>query len=188
MKRFILTAAILLAGFTGVADDLPDSIKVAPGAACYVWKENVSDKPAGEPVSGFVDTAKRFHAFNIQPVPELEKLTADSSHLFIFWEGFLRIQRSSNYTFVIHGNPTVYSVKFFVNGRKVVEVPKGEVATASGTIFLPVGMAKVRVYFNNFYCAPRHAGFKLFYAQGSSSRLTEITPATLYHETDQETE
>ncbi len=184
MKKTLSLLLALLCG--GVIAEEVKTVKLAPGAACYAWNQNVNERPKDPPLGGFVDTAESFAGSNIKASDDLKSLAADKHRKFVMWEGFLKIDADGQYKFALQGDPKFNTVKVFINDRQLVQLQKGGPVSSVGAVSLKTGMAKIRITFNNHSGIPRNAGFKLRYSLGDSMKTTDVTPAMLYHQDNED--
>ncbi len=184
MKKTLTLLLALLCG--AVIANEAKTVKLAPGIACYAWNLNVNERPKDPSLGGFVDTAEGFAGNNIGASDDLKILARDGHHNFVMWEGFLKIETDGQYKFAIQGDPRYATAKVYVNDRLLVQLQKGGPVTSVGTISLKPGMAKIRITFNNHNAEPRYTGFKLKYSRGNSMKSTDVTPAMLYHQVEDE--
>ncbi len=184
-KMFIITVALLAC--TGLfAQEGKQKIRLAPGTACYAWNENTFVKPKSVPVGGFVDMAAGFRGGNIRVCEELRNLKA---HNFVMWEGFLRVPKDDTFRFtLIHTSANhLVNIKIFLDSSDLITRREKDPQTMTATASLKQGFCKVRIYMNNCgWNSFDDVSFQLKYAPGTAMKMTDITPATLYHQSEDE--
>ena len=160
----------------------PKQIKIAQGAACYVWNQDVVNKPESVPAGGFVDTATEFAAKIICSKKGLGRL---DGCFFAMWEGFIKVPRTDNYRFTLVSAAGA-NVRVFINGKTLITRRVGDKATVTASAHLTKGMVKVRFYFNSRGWSADW--FNIQFGRATGMKMTYITPATMYHQVDDEEE
>lgn len=186
--RRIMLAVLTLLVCTGVY--AKGKIRLAPGASCYAWNINTKNKPDSVPNGAFVDEAGYFDAFNIRACEELRTINRG----FIMWEGYLQVPKTDDYrfTFVVRDHYLKAYAKIFVNNKVLLtrEFNGSRNMTAQAT--MKRGFVKIRIYFsvNEFGSGSpgsySRAGFNLKFAPKTAMKMTDITPAVLFHPVDSE--
>ena len=180
-KTFLLAAALL----TGISLTAKEKIRIAPGASCYVWNANTKSKPNTVPNGGFVDEATGFFAKNIHQCEELKSI---GGRCFIMWEGYLQVPKTQDYRFTLtipNGfDENRSNLKIFLNGKQLIARNLDEAKTMSASASMKRGFVKLRVYYNPE--AGLGASFILKFAGINAMKMTPITPATLYHQVEDE--
>ena len=174
MMRIVSVLLMLLLGVSLTAAP-KKKIRIAPGAACYVWNQDTINKPNTVPTGAFVDESTGFSSDNIHKCEELRTLR---ENIFIMWDGYLRIPKTGKYRFTLSVSAASrVAAKVFLNGEQVIyRMARGATAvTAQAT--LKKGFVKVRIYMNP--ANGHHFGLKFAPATGMNS--TSITPGGLYH-------
>lgn len=164
----------------------PKQIKIAQGAACYVWNKNVVNKPEGVPAGGFVDTETGFRLGTLRHHDGLGQLA--NTCCFIMWEGFVKIPRTDDYRFTLISDDYV-NTRIFINGKTLITRRSKEQETVTASASLKKGMAKIRIYFNP--AVPNHVASKqivLKFGRATGMKMTDITPANMYHQVEDEEE
>ena len=181
MTRKIVSAAVLLlAGMVSLCANAKE-VKLAPGAACFVWNEDTPVMPKSVPVGGFVDNGIGFNAENTRG-----KIDGLSHRFFAVWEGYVKIPKAGNYAFVLTTEDNV-NAEVFINRKSVLKRLRGPRVpnTMTGNISLPGGMTHVRIFFNggNSYLA---RSFTLKFGLATGMKRTDIVPSKMYHEPEDE--
>ena len=101
-KTFLLLSLSVLLTGSALAAPAKKKIRLAPGAACYVWNKNVVVKPDEIPAGAFVDNATGFNQHNIKECSEVQALRDNA--IFIMWEGYLRVKKEGSYRFTVNTN------------------------------------------------------------------------------------
>lgn len=189
MKKIMLAAMAIL-----VCSGLyaKPKVRLAPGASCYVWNENTFAKPDSAHTGAFVDDGEFFDALNCHSCSELKEI---KENFFIMWEGYLQVPKSDTYRFTMNPRGQRPSIKIFINNKELFTyTPTKKKTTLSNQLKLNRGFARVRVYANIYRIgwnahapgASDRAGFNLRMAPVKAMKMSEITPATLFHKIDDE--
>ncbi len=186
LKKMIVIAVALLACIGLFGQEEKAKTRLAQGAACYAWNENTFVKPKTLPVGGFVDMATEFKGENVKVCEELRNLNRFN---FIMWEGFLKVPKDETYRFTLIHTALEANVKVFLDSSALVTRRNKDPQTMTATASLKKGFCKIRIYMN--CTGPDYIGFygtafQLKYAPGSAMKMTDITPATLYHQSEDE--
>lgn len=178
-RKIVSAAALLLAGMVSLCANAKE-VKLAPGAACFVWNEDTPVMPKSVPVGGFVDNGIKFHVDNISG-----KIGGLNSRFFAVWEGYVKIPKAGNYAFVLTTENGV-SAEVFVNRKSVLKRRDGRGVpnTMTGNLDLPGGMAHVRIFFNGGFYPGRE--FTLKFGPATGMKRTDIVPSKMYHEPEDE--
>ena len=180
MTRKIVSAAVLLlAGMVSLCANAKE-VKLAPGAACFVWNEDTPVMPKSVPVGGFVDNGIGFDEHNIR-----RKINGLNYRFFAVWEGYVKIPKAGNYAFVLTTDNEV-SAEVFVNRKSVLKRLRGHRVpnTMTGNLSLPGGMTHVRIFFNGGDANSRT--FSLKFGLVTGMKRTDIVPSKMYHEPEDE--
>ena len=181
-KMCLMLAALLVCAGMSAAE----KIRIAPGANCYAWSVNTKSKPEGVPNGGFVDESASFSPQNIRQCDELKGI---SGKAFVMWEGYLKVPADGGYRFTL-AIPGGFGAKrtnfkVFVNNQTLLVRNAGDrQLTASAAATLKKGFVKLRIYANP--TGSIQAKFLLKFAPASAMKMTDITPATLYHQVETE--
>ena len=182
IRKTILLAAALL---TGICLTAKEKIRIAPGASCYVWNVNTKSKPNTVPNGGFVDEGTGFNARNIHRCEELKSI---GGQCFVMWEGYLQVPKTQDYRFTLtipnDWDNRYANIKIFLNNQLLITRNVNEAMTMSASASMKRGFVKLRIYYN--LIARTHAEFILKFAGVNAMKMTNITPATLYHQVEDE--
>lgn len=185
LKKSVILLSVLLV-CTGVF--AAGKIRLAPGASCYAWNVNTKSKPDSVPNGGFVDESAIFCAGNIRVCEELQQFNPYEG-CFIMWEGYLAIPKNGQYRFTWSAKD--YSnIKIFLNNSLLLsgDYSRGnKKATVTAAANLKKGFVKIRIYFNPLRNVMRDGNqFILKFGGIKAMKMTDITPATLYHRVEDE--
>ena len=185
MKSISKTILVATALLTGICLTAKEKIRIAPGASCYAWNVNTKSKPNTVPNGGFVDEGNSFNSKNIHQCEELKSIGGQA---FIMWEGYLQVPKTQNYRFTLtipngwdssHAN-----IKIFLNNQLLITRNVKEANTLSASASMKRGFVKLRIYHNPTFGI--HAEFILKFAGANAMKMTNITPAALYHQVEDE--
>lgn len=189
MKKIMLAAMAILV-CSGVYAKPAKKVRLAPGAACYVWNEDTTTKPQTPATGAFVDTCDFFEALNIKKCNETKNI---ERNFFVMWEGYLQVPQSGDYVFNLQPRGDVYTVKVFINGKTLFDYSWNKSKTTlTGQISLKRGFARVRIYTSIGKIGYGHpggrdrSGFDITTKPAKAMKTSSVSPATLFHKIDDE--
>jgi hypothetical protein len=185
IKKIMLAAMAILVCTGAYAKP---KVRLAPGAACYVWNEDTTTKPQTPATGTFVDTCDFFDAWNIEKCNETKNI---EKNFFVMWEGYLQVPQNGDYVFNLQTRSDVYTVKVFINGKTLFDYSRNKSKTTlTGQISLKRGFARVRIYTSigklGWKDPGKCSGFDITTKPAKAMKTSSVSPATLFHKIDDE--